>query len=284
MVSFVNNIEGADLAKAALANVDGLSYHGFKALLRKRDIKVNGARVSANRKLNAGDTVEVFFRAKKPRCSAEILYEDENILAAVKPAKCASVGENSLSAALAEQYGETVQPCHRLDTNTAGIIIFSKHAQAHEAVLYAFKHRQVKKLYKCLVWGVPAPESAVLDAYLFKDSAKSQVFIRMDFAPGCLPVRTAYRVLQRREDGSALLEVEPVTGRTHQIRAHLSHIGHPVIGDGKYGSNSINKKFPHKFQALEACKLEFCLPSGGKFSYLNNIKLETDCSFLNTVN
>ena len=108
-----------------------------------------------------------------------------------------------------------------------------------------------------MVYGIPNKKEERLEAYLFKDQKKSQVYISDNFKKGYQKIITKYTVLEKRKDNTALLDVEIETGRTHQIRAHLSHIGYPIIGDGKYGKNEINKQFGKKYQMLCSYKLKF---------------------------
>jgi 23S rRNA pseudouridine955/2504/2580 synthase len=121
-------------------------------------------------------------------------------------------------------------------------------------------------------------DSAELTAYLEKDERKSRVFINNTSSKNSLKIVTRYKVLTKEKDMS-LLEVELVTGRTHQIRAHLASIGHPIIGDGKYGSNQINRPLGAKYQALWAYKLEFALKNAGELNYLKGLVIQVEPDF-----
>ncbi len=152
--------------------------------------------------------------------------------------------------------------CHRLDRNTGGLLMFAKHQRALDEVEEAMRAHRIRKLYRCLVAGAPQPASAELHAWLEKDAAAGRVYIHESARPGAQPICTRYRILARGADVS-LLEVEIVTGRTHQIRAQLARIGHPVLGDPRYGSNTINRRFRLTRQALWACRLVFASDAGG---------------------
>lgn len=252
----------------------------FKAF-RQKDIRVNGKRISENTVIKAGDVIEAFIDdkllkeqspSKKPEL--DIVYEDSNLLIINKQPglEAESKTENSLIR-LAKEYlltnGKGSEPalCHRLDRNTSGLVIIAKNNEALEIMLLKIKEREVKKFYQCIVVGCPSPKQAELRHYLFKDSKKSQVYIYDTKKPGCVEITTRYKVIEAGGETSRL-EVELVTGKTHQIRAHLAHIGHPIVGDGKYGINEINKRYKAKHQMLWAYKLVFDFKEAGILDYL----------------
>ena len=161
-------------------------------------------------------------------------------------------------------------PCHRLDRNTNGLVLFAKNEASLEILLKKFKNHEIQKKYLALVYGKPKNKKARLEAYLFKDNKKSLVYISDEFKTGYQKIITSYTVINEFENNSSLLEVEIETGRTHQIRAHLAHIGYPIIGDGKYGINSVNKEFGFKYQQLTANQLTFNFKTdSGILNYLN---------------
>jgi 23S rRNA pseudouridine955/2504/2580 synthase len=146
--------------------------------------------------------------------------------------------------------------CNRIDRNTGGIVIAAKNAEALRIMNDKIKNDELTKTYLCLVHGVPKRASAELRGYLRKDSKNNTVEVRDNEFPGSKQIITRYRVLKAYGD-SSLLEVDLITGRTHQIRAHMAHIGHALIGDGKYGVNREEKAKGYKYQALYAYKLYF---------------------------
>jgi len=240
----------------------------FKAL-RNKDIKVNGIRIKDNVTLELGDELEIYIKddiifgkvSKFTVVDKDIVYDDENILVYNKPEGIEVQGfdgEIGLEEAIKRQCGfNYFKACHRLDRNTMGLVVFAKNTEAEETMLEMIKNRQIKKYYKALVYGVPKNKAMTLKAYLFKDKKNSQVIISDNKGKGYQEIITKYKVLEVYKDNTSLLEVELVTGRTHQIRAHLAHIGYPIIGDGKYGDNKINKQFNRKYQQLFSYKLIF---------------------------
>lgn len=225
-----------------------LTYAAFRKALRKKDVKVNGVRTSEDCMITVGSLVQVYCDV---RPTAAVLYEDELIFAVDKP-------KGVVAEELAESFcadGKKVVPVHRLDRNTRGVLLFAKNGVAEAALTDGFKRRSFEKYYRARVYGVPNPPHAVLTAYLVKDSARGCVAIYDRSVKGGAEIKTEYRLLADRGDGTSDLSVRLYTGRTHQIRAHLAHIGHFVIGDGKYGREEINRRYGVRSQELTAVRL-----------------------------
>lgn len=265
--------------------------------IRKKNIKVNKKRTTPDYKLREGDFIELYLKddvliekavhydfMNAPK-NIDIIYEDENIILVDKKVGmlCHSTkgeytntvissvkrylfekgewnpkDENSFSPALA----------NRLDRNTGGIIIVAKNASALRILNEAIKTRAIKKYYLCAVEGTMPKKEKTLKAYLVKDETKNKVQIYDKFVEGSKEIITKYTVLDSYNNKS-LLEIELKTGRTHQIRAHLAHIGHPIINDGKYGSNQGRRN-----QALCSYKLTFNIDDDCELSYLNGKTFE----------
>jgi 23S rRNA pseudouridine1911/1915/1917 synthase len=203
-------------------------------------------------------------------CGTEVMYLDENILIANKRAgECVAKtdGENSMEQRLSEKFG-AVYPVHRLDFNTCGLVLFARNDTAKEELDEAIRDRSIKKTYRCIVKGHFSKKAGQETAYVLKDSDGSRVFVSDSDKPGYRDMITRYRVLKEFSDRS-LIEVLLVTGRTHQIRAHMAYLGHPVLGDDKYGDRAFNRERQAQRQVLQAVKLEPGFPDGSFLSYLN---------------
>ena len=262
------------LNKVILEELSNINYPTFCKLLRKKDIKINGKRINKDILVYENDKIDIYLpkELKDVKIELDTAYEDENILVINKPVNIEVTGTNSLTEIINKQHINCEfkpQPCHRIDRNTTGLVMFAKNKEALEILLKKFKEHEIEKHYLALVYGIPNKKEERLEAYLFKDQKKSQVYISDNFKKGYQKIITKYTVLEKRKDNTALLDVEIETGRTHQIRAHLSHIGYPIIGDGKYGKNEINKQFGKKYQMLCSYKLKFDFQSeSGILSYL----------------
>ena len=254
--------------------------------IRLKKIKVNRKRAENNTILHEGDSIQCFladefFEKKADEHSFEsinvhldIIYEDENIMLLNKrPGVSVHEDESGSTNTLIThiqaylyQKGEyrpdeeqSFAPalCNRIDRNTAGIVIAAKNAEALRVMNDKIKHREIDKFYLAAVHGIPKPESATIKGYLLKDEKQNIVRIYEKNPPrGAKEIITKYKVVAKKQD-SALIEVELLTGRTHQIRAHMAHIGHPLIGDGKYGINKADRAKGYKYQALCSYRLRF---------------------------
>ena len=265
----------------------------FYKMMRKKNITLNGKKAAGNEKLEKGDTVKLFLseetieglREKKKRAvhtgaKLDILYEDEQVMLINKPAgmlsQKAEKGDISMvehlishlldTGEVTEEMLKTFRPslCNRLDRNTSGIVAAGKTLQGLQILSGLFKERTLHKYYLCIVKGVIKEEQDVR-GWLLKNEKTNQVRIFKSETKDARPIHTKYRPLA--DNGQeTLLEIELLTGRTHQIRAHLSYMGHPIFGDPKYGDAVLNKKLASGYglhmQLLHAWHLVFPELSG----------------------
>lgn len=231
-------------------------------LLKKRDVRVNGEKVGTNVSLAAGDRVTYYTTpAQEAKKAFDVIYADENVLVVDKDS---GVNSEAVYAVLCEQTPDC-RFIHRLDRNTQGLMIFAKTAAAEKELRAAFRERKVRKVYHAVCTGRFPVDAAVLTAYLKKNTAGSLVSV--SDAPVGEKIVTEYRIL-RRAGELTFVEVILHTGKTHQIRAHLAHIGCPVLGDGKYGDKRANARYARTRQCLLA--KELTVRTDGLLSYLGD--------------
>lgn len=254
--------------------------------IRLKRIKLNGKGAKQDTKLALGDTLQLYindeFFEKPTEENAylkitdpklDIVYEDNNILLVNKPAGilCHSDGDWSHNTLIAriqaylynkrewrprEENAFAPALCNRIDRNTQGIVIAAKNAEALRVMNDKIKNREIEKYYLTVVSGEMKPKQGRLEDYLFKDAVKNQVYVSDKSVVGSKTAVTEYRTLQTK-NGLSLLECRLITGRTHQIRAQLAHAGHPLLGDGKYGSGKTNREYGETGQALCSWRLIF---------------------------
>ena len=276
----------------------------FKYIRTKR-IKINGKRGEISTRLNAGDVVSAyindeFFVEVKPKYSfltapaaVDVVYEDENILLVdkkqgvlvhpdkneytntlidriqhylYKKGEYDPANENSFAPALA----------NRIDRNTGGIVIAAKNAESLRILCDKIKYREMDKRYLAVVHGVPKKKSDTLEGFLEKNENKNQVYLKTNKTDAAKTIKTKYRVLESKNNLS-LVEIELLTGRTHQIRAHMASIGHPLLGEGNYNKSKDDRKMGFDKQALYSYSLKFDFKTdGGILNYLNGKRFTVD--------
>ncbi len=251
-----------------------------ESILRKvfssRDVKLDGIRVGRDVPVRAGQRLEVFLPSSSAGTpTLRVVYEDGDVLLVIKPAGISvepdDPGNLSLSDLCRMHTGAAdgvrfPVPCHRLDNKTSGLCLFAKNEHAYSVLLECFRQRSVEKYYTCLVRGIMKPSAAICSAWLLKDADRAVVRILDHDAPGARPVVTGYETLEAGP--VSRLRVHLITGRTHQIRAHLAALGHPILGDDLYGDRAFNHL--QKSRSLKLCATELVLHTNGQLAALDN--------------
>lgn len=304
-VTIAENDSGQRLDKFLTKAYPNLPQSMMYKAIRKKDIKLNGKRCQIADRLKTGDILTMYLKDEffqqapkeydflKAPLKLKIIYEDENImLLDKKPGLIVHPDENyhfdSLIARVQHYLydkGEydpenenSFAPAliNRIDRNTGGIVMAAKNAETLRIMNEKVRTRELDKLYLCIVLGTLPKQEGLLTGYLEKDESKNRVFISKAKREGLKTIKTRYRVLREKRDFS-LVEVGLLTGRTHQIRAHFASIDHPLLGDGKYGKNAVNKKFGFPYQALYSYKLIFSFKTdAGILNYLSGKSFEAE--------
>lgn len=289
-----SNDAGQRLDKFLTKAVPALPQTLLYKYIRLKRIKVNGKRSEIRYKLALGDKLslyindEFFERPKAPvlsRGELSVVYEDENLLVADKPAgllchEGREAGEDTLIARIQAYLVRTgaYRPeaehsfapalCHRIDRGTSGLVIAAKTAEALRVLCEKIKLHEIQKTYLCIAVGKFQKKSGRIQNYLYKNEAQNRVYAHDRMIPGARTAETRYEVLDF-QDGLSLVKVALITGRTHQIRVHMAGLGHPLLGDSKYGIEKINRQYRARSQMLQAYRLQFRFSGESPLDYLN---------------
>lgn len=258
--------ENINLKKAIRVELPFLSNYQIDKILENKDVKVNSKRVKEYVQLNSNDYVEIYYDVKIDPWYEEV-YSDENILIVNKRGGIEVISEDDrdLISILKQNYNE-IYAVHRIDRNTEGLVIFAKTKQTEEELLKAFKDRTITKKYLLEVNGKVNIEAIKPRLFLKKLSNVSKVIIAEVKTSGYEEIKTNFKFV--RFDGeNTLLEAELITGKTHQIRAHISYYGHSIVGDGKYGKGDGKLHLTSYF-------IKFKLRDSSFLSYLNEKHFE----------
>jgi len=238
-----------------------LSLSTIKKQMRLGEVRLNGEKTTKDMRVQAGDEVKIFLPkandfTQKP---LEIVYEDDFIIAVNKPILCEV--EVHLEGMVTKIY-PNAKPVHRLDRNTRGIVLFSKTKNANIELLKLFKEKRIIKYYRAHVAGIPKSKKCAAKVYLKKLADKSLVLVSNTPKQGYIEALLDYEVIKELSDNTSVLDIKLITGRTHQIRATLAHLGYPIIGDGKYGNEQVNRTFSAQYQKLLAYRVIFDFKKG----------------------
>lgn len=266
MISFKNS-KPQKLSKAIRDEGYNIPFSRLSKLLKEKEIKIDGKRINKDVSLEIGQAVEIYYTPELVAVS--VVYEDENVVVVNKPS---GVFTEEQFRAVQNKYGVAYM-VHRLDRNTEGLIIFALNKTSETELLSGFKNRNFDKRYLATVYGKLPQKKAVLTAYLVKDEVSSTVKIFDKKVARSVEIKTGYAVIKENAETS-VVEVELFTGKTHQIRAHLAHIGHFIIGDGKYGVGEINRKLGAKELMLKSYKLTLKFDKNSPLYYLNEKTFE----------
>ena len=300
MKSFIvgKNDAGRRLDKFIQKTMPTLPSSLMYRYIRTKHIKVNRKKAEISTKLNEGDVVEAwisdeFFIKAEPKydflsapTNIDIVYEDENIILVDKKQgvlvhpddkeyRDTLIGRIQHYLYDKGEFDPDAENCfapalaNRIDRGTGGIVIAAKNAESLRILCDKIKEREIDKQYLAVVHGTPAKKEATLEGFLEKNESKNKVYLKSSREGDALSIKTRYRVLASKNNLS-LIEVDLLTGRTHQIRAHMASIGHALLGDGKYGKLNADKKLGFTRQALYSYKLTFNFKTdGGILNYLN---------------
>ena len=304
-LTITKNDAGQRLDKFLTKTYRNLPMSMLYKAIRKKDIRLNGKRCEANTRLTEGDSLYLFlpddaleiapptYEFMHASRALDIVYEDEHVMLLNKKAGLLVHPDDKEFADTlifrvqrylyekgeydpAAEQSFTPALVNRIDRNTCGIVIAAKTAAALRILNDKLKNREIEKYYLCIVHGKMPKQTDTLEGYLEKNENQNRVYISDTPRPGARTIRTRYTVLEQRGDLS-LLEIHLLTGRTHQIRAHLASIGHPLLGDGKYGTNALNKGTGFNKQALCSYRLQFDFTSdAGELNYLNGKEYTLD--------
>ena len=262
--------EGMKLSALVRSCLPELDAPDVRAIFQHRDIKVNGKRTGSDIRVRAGDSLQIYYMDIRSR-APEMIYSDDDILLVNKRAGLSVSAEDgdgpSLEEMLRRSGYETVIPIHRLDVQTCGLVVFARHARAAEILRKVFSDRTLDKRYTCIVRGSMKPPVASCKAYLTKNAQLGKVTIHDHEVPGARMILTGYETLDTR-NGLSLLSVHLITGRTHQIRAHMAALGHPILGDDVYGDRTLNRA-RHVQGKLMLCSSSLTLDTKGHLPQLD---------------
>ena len=264
-----------------------LPERSVRAAFLRRDVKLDGKRISREDRARAGQEIRIYLRDDEAEEQAilEVIYEDGDALIVNKPAGISVEPDGKGGVTLtelcvrhvreADSRAEAPAACHRLDNQTSGLCLFAKNPRALEILQEVFRNREMEKYYECLVRGIPKPSAAECRAFLVKDAKAGRVRVLDHPATDAKMILTGYETLEAGP--VSRLRVHLMTGRTHQIRAHLAALGHPILGDDVYGDRMWNRE--KKTRTLRLCAVSLKLDTGGALPDLDGKEFRIKAPF-----
>lgn len=256
-----------------------------RAAFLHRDVKLDGRRIPRETCVHAGQEIVIYLPDGEETALLEVVYEDEHVLLVNKKPGISVEPDNKGGVTLTDLCTRYVQgreagsrppaACHRLDNQTSGLCLFAKTPEDLEILQQVFRERTMTKEYECLVRGIPKPSKAECRAYLIKDARAARVRVTDRQERDARQIITAYETLEAGP--VSRLRVHPITGRTHQIRAHLAALGHPILGDDLYGDRRFNRD--QKTRTLRLCAVSLTLDTQGKLPELDGKEFRIKASF-----
>ncbi len=252
-----------------------LPEHTVRSCFARRDVRLDGVRVSRDCRVRAGQELKVYYAENEAEDPLQVVFENEDVLLVFKQPGISverDAGGGLSLTDLCESHVRSAdpeaispRPCHRLDNKTSGLCLFAKNEKALDILRDVFRQRTLDKTYECLVRGIPKPPQAVCRAFLVKDARRAVVTVHDRQVPGSREIVTGYDTLEAGP--VSRLRVHLITGRTHQIRAHLAALGHPILGDDVYGDRGLNRS--RRVRTLCLCAVSLQLDTGGRLPELD---------------
>lgn len=260
-----NGVSGEELSRYLRRAWPMLPGHVLRDVLKRKDVRVNGARSGKGTLLRGGDALEIYADEASFSGTLDVLFDDGRLMAVVKPqglpcdVDADGVGEDT-ALRRARRLHPQAALCHRLDAQTGGVLLFSLDEETAARAFEDFKEHRLRKTYRAILLKRPPKDDMTLRAYLAKDAHRAEVRVSDRPAPGAKPIVTRVKLLGMK-GGLCVAALEPVTGKTHQLRAHMAHIGCPILGDDRYGDRARNREAGFASKLCLWCE-EMAIPEG----------------------
>lgn len=266
-------------------NIPEISFAYANKLLRQKDIRIDNKKINENVMAEIDSVIAVFVPDEvlaKQEFAFDVVYSDDKLLIVFKPKGIEVTGEGlNLSNLICKKFNnKSIFALNRLDRNTEGLVLFAVGKENYNSIKKSMNKGEITKVYMAEVVGVPKWNELIAINYLQKDEEKSEVKIFDKPVKNSVKIESHFMVVNRSSGGTSVLAIEIKNGKTHQIRAQFAHLGFAIVGDGKYGKNSDNKKFKSKTQKLTAIKLKFAFKDKN-LQYLNDVDIEVKPTWLN---